>query len=87
MLSFLTHLLAKMVEEQVGNSSDPRITFGSLPDPDNRYMVLKEAKLHNSYEMVWPPVFDADGQKIRPGQYDVFIPDGTLVKVSGNMRM
>jgi hypothetical protein len=78
---------AKVVNEQSDSNNSSCITFGRFPDPLGRYMPLKQKGTYNSYEMVWPPVFDVDGKHVRPGKYEDSIPDETLVKVSGNLRM
>ena len=67
--------------------ANPRVFFGELPDPLGRYRVLKMNESYLRYEMIVPPVFDAEGHRVIPGQYRTAIPNGTIVAVRGSMKM
>ena len=69
------------------NNAGPCVTFGSLPDPQNRYRAFKKNLAHCGYEMSFPPVFNADGDLVIPSKYEGVIPDSTVVVVRGTMRM
>jgi hypothetical protein len=66
------------------NNDPGRLLLGELPDPENRFSQLSS---FHSYEMMVPPVFDADGELILPADYKDSIPQGTLVAIRGTMRM
>ena len=65
----------------------PKILFGDLPDPKNRYVVLKANQNFRRFEMCIPPVYLDDGSLVMPSTYEDSIPDGTLVAVRGKMKM
>ena len=58
-----------------------------LPDPERRYEIIKKNAAYHGFEMVFPPVFDGDGNHILPGDYKTTIPEGSIVTVRGTMKM
>lgn len=65
----------------------PQAHFRDLPDPQSRFVELKNTQAYLRYEMCTPPVFTSNGTNVLPWKYEDMIPDGTLVAVRGKMKM
>jgi hypothetical protein len=63
------------------------VTFGDMPDPENRYSSPRDNQAYRRYQMCIPLVFDIDNNLINPLSYHDAIPDGTLVFVRAKMKM
>ncbi|KAF9779875.1 hypothetical protein BJ322DRAFT_1113194 [Thelephora terrestris] len=69
------------------DEGDPRVLFSDIPDPLGRYRGLKANNAYRRYEMVVPPVFEANGRRVHPSQYKTSIPEGTVIAIRGSMKM
>lgn len=69
------------------DEGNPRVFFGDVPNPRDRYRVLKGNPAYRRCEMAIPPVFEADGTRIHPFHYRAAIPEGTIVAARGTMKM
>ncbi|KAF9782686.1 hypothetical protein BJ322DRAFT_166115 [Thelephora terrestris] len=69
------------------DEEDPHVLFGGIPDPLDRYRALKANNAYCRFEMIVPPVFEANGRRVHPTQYKSAIPEGTIVAIRGSMKM